>query len=112
MLGQSELTILVEAHLPSKIFQGITTEVTGEGGSAAPLSDAMVAEDRLGYEHMGITADWRTFGQYFATAGGEVTADPFSMPVFAFPLAAPFHTGATMKPVDIGGLARWRPYHL
>ncbi|MDB6106998.1 MAG: dihydroorotase, partial [Gammaproteobacteria bacterium] len=26
MLGQSEMTILVEPHLPSKIFQGITTE--------------------------------------------------------------------------------------
>src|SRR5205823_7543918 len=25
MLGQSELTILVNPHLPSKIFQGITT---------------------------------------------------------------------------------------
>ncbi|MEA2691546.1 MAG: N-acyl-D-amino-acid deacylase [Acidobacteriota bacterium] len=65
MLGQSELTILVEPHLPSKVFQGITTEVTGEGGSAAPLSDALAAEDRRGYEHMGITPDWRTFAQYF-----------------------------------------------
>src|SRR5262245_12527569 len=35
MLGQSELTILVEPSLPSKIFQGITTEVTGEGNSVA-----------------------------------------------------------------------------
>src|SRR5215831_6856917 len=33
MLGQSELTILVDPRLPSKIFQGITSEVTGEGGS-------------------------------------------------------------------------------
>src|SRR5215469_15046525 len=32
MLGQSELTILVDPRLPSKIFQGITTEITGEGG--------------------------------------------------------------------------------
>src|SRR5262252_9092618 len=39
MLGQSELTILVDPHLPSKIFQGITTEITGEGDSAAPLND-------------------------------------------------------------------------
>jgi dihydroorotase/N-acyl-D-amino-acid deacylase len=31
MLGQSELTILVDPRLPSKIFQGITTEITGEG---------------------------------------------------------------------------------
>jgi dihydroorotase/N-acyl-D-amino-acid deacylase len=65
MLGQSELTILVEPRLPSKIYQGITTEITGEGGSIAPLSDAIVAEDRLGYEHMGITADWRSLDDYF-----------------------------------------------
>ena len=42
MLGQSEITILVNPHLPSKIFQGITTEFTGEGGSAAPLNDAII----------------------------------------------------------------------
>ena len=47
MLGQSELTVLVEPHLPSKIFQGITTEITGEGGSAAPLNDAIVQADRV-----------------------------------------------------------------
>ena len=41
MLGQSELTILVNPHLPSKIFQGITTEITGEGNSIAPLNDAI-----------------------------------------------------------------------
>jgi dihydroorotase/N-acyl-D-amino-acid deacylase len=65
MLGQSELTILVEPRLPSKIFQGITTEITGEGGSIAPLSDTIVAEDKLGYEHMGIKPDWRTLDDYF-----------------------------------------------
>ena len=32
MLGQSKLSILVNPHLPSKIYQGITTEITGEGG--------------------------------------------------------------------------------
>jgi dihydroorotase/N-acyl-D-amino-acid deacylase len=65
MLGQSELTILVEPHLPSKIFQGITTEITGEGGSAAPLNDAIVQADRFGYQHLNIAPDWRTLGQYF-----------------------------------------------
>ncbi len=41
MLGQSELTMLVNPHLPSKIFQGITTEITGEGriGRAAERFD-------------------------------------------------------------------------
>jgi N-acyl-D-amino-acid deacylase len=66
MLGQSELTILVNPHLPSKIFQGITTEFTGEGGSAAPLNDAIIQADKLSYEHYKITPDWRTLQQYFA----------------------------------------------
>lgn len=66
MLGQSEFTILVNPHLPSKIFQGITTEITGEGGSIAPLNDAIIKADHVGYEHFQITPDWRTLGQYFA----------------------------------------------
>src|SRR5260370_41182165 len=66
MLGQSELTILVEPRVPSKIFQGITTEITGEGGSAAPLNDAIIQADHPGYEHYKITPDWRTFRQYFS----------------------------------------------
>src|ERR1700752_2568054 len=49
MLGQSEMTILVEPRLPSKIYQGITTEITGEGGSAAPLNDAIIKADQQGY---------------------------------------------------------------
>jgi N-acyl-D-amino-acid deacylase len=66
MLGQSETTILVDPRLPSKIYQGITTEITGEGGSAAPLSDAIISNDRPGYEHYKINPDWRTFRQYFS----------------------------------------------
>jgi dihydroorotase/N-acyl-D-amino-acid deacylase len=66
MLGQSELTILVDPRLPSKIFQGITTEITGEGASIAPLNDAIIQADHTGYEHYKITPDWRTFRQYFA----------------------------------------------
>jgi N-acyl-D-amino-acid deacylase len=66
MLGQSDLTILVDPHLPSKIFQGITTEFTGEGTSAAPLNDRIIQADRLSYEHYKIQPDWRTLGQYFA----------------------------------------------
>jgi dihydroorotase/N-acyl-D-amino-acid deacylase len=66
MLGQSETTILVDPRLPSKIYQGITTEITGEGGSAAPLNDTIIANDRPGYEHYKINPNWRTFRQYFA----------------------------------------------
>ena len=67
MLGQSELTILVNPHLPSKIYQGITTEVTGEGSSVAPLTDAMrVARPHDDYDHYHIKPDWSNFRQYFA----------------------------------------------
>jgi N-acyl-D-amino-acid deacylase len=66
MLGQSETTILVNPHLPSKIYQGITTEVTGEGGSIAPLNDFVLKADHVSWEHYGIQPSWRTFREYFA----------------------------------------------
>ncbi|HEX4285685.1 MAG TPA: D-aminoacylase [Terracidiphilus sp.] len=66
MLGQSEMTMLVDPRLPSKIYQGITTEITGEGNSAAPLNAAMLAADSASYEHLGIKPDWTTLRQYFA----------------------------------------------
>jgi N-acyl-D-amino-acid deacylase len=66
MLGQSELTILVDPRLPSKIYQGITTEITGEGESVAPLNDAMVHADQEQYDHYRLQANWRTFRDYFS----------------------------------------------
>jgi dihydroorotase/N-acyl-D-amino-acid deacylase len=66
MLGQSEWTMLVNPHLPSKIYQGITTEITGEGVSIAPVNDAILKADHVLYEHYRIRPDWRTFGDYFA----------------------------------------------
>jgi N-acyl-D-amino-acid deacylase len=71
MLGQSEVTILVNPHLPSKIYQGITTEITGEGGSVAPLDDALIQADRVTWEHYGIRPDWHTFREYFARLGRQ-----------------------------------------
>ena len=66
MLGQSETTILADAHVPSKIFQGITTEITGEGDTVAPQNDPTLAEMNTECQHYGITCDWRTFTEYFA----------------------------------------------
>lgn len=66
MLGQSELTILVDPRLPSKIYQGITTEITGEGESAAPLNEAIRRTDHDLLDLLHIQADWETFRQYFA----------------------------------------------
>jgi N-acyl-D-amino-acid deacylase len=66
MLGQSEFTILVDPRLPSKIYQGITTEITGEGSSAAPMTGAARTEAAQTLEHYGLKADWQTMGEYFA----------------------------------------------
>ena len=44
MLGQSEFNVLVDNRAASKIMQGITTEITGEGASIAPLNDRMIAD--------------------------------------------------------------------
>src|SRR6185295_13894188 len=41
MLGQSEYNVLVDSRAASKIYQGVTTEVTGEGTSIAPVNDRM-----------------------------------------------------------------------
>jgi dihydroorotase/N-acyl-D-amino-acid deacylase len=65
MLGQSEFAVLVDGRAASKITQGITTEVTGEGGSIAPVSDAMRANRAPSYQHFGVEQDFRTLGDYF-----------------------------------------------
>ena len=65
MLGQSELAMLVDPRLPSKITQGITTEITGEGDSVAPVNEAMLKADAGEYAHLRITPDWRTLREYF-----------------------------------------------
>ena len=66
MLGQSEMTMLVDPHLPSKIYQGITTEITGEGGSVAPLNDAILNADHAGLRALQHHARLAHLRQYFA----------------------------------------------
>ena len=68
MLGQSELTILVDPRLPSKIYQGITTEITGEGNSVAPVNDAMLAADHAEYEHLPHHAGLANVARVFCAA--------------------------------------------
>src|SRR5215813_12252667 len=65
MLGQSELNLLIDPRAESKISQGITTEVTGEGGSAAPMNDYILKEAEPFLKHFKLTVDWRTLGEYF-----------------------------------------------
>ena len=66
MLGQSEFNVLVDPRAASKITQGITTEITGEGTSIAPLNDALVKSAQAQYDRFKVTLDFRTLDQYFA----------------------------------------------
>src|SRR5262249_31496637 len=74
LLGQSEYNVLVDKRAASKITQGITTEVTGEGSSIAPLNDAMLADGKDVYTRYGYTPDFRTLDGYFKTLERRGTA--------------------------------------
>jgi len=65
LLGQSEFNVLVDGRAASKVLQGVTTEVTGEGSSIAPLNERMVKDGLANATYFGITQDWRTLADYF-----------------------------------------------
>ncbi|MBI3492215.1 MAG: D-aminoacylase, partial [Acidobacteria bacterium] len=65
LLGQSEFNVLVDGRAASKILQGVTTEVTGEGSSIAPVNDRLIQEAAANATHFRIAQDWRTLGDYF-----------------------------------------------
>jgi N-acyl-D-amino-acid deacylase len=65
MLGQSEDFILVDGRAASKIMQGVTTEITGEGKSIAPVNPRMIAAARASWDHYGIVQDFTTLAGYF-----------------------------------------------
>ena len=74
LLGQSEYNVLVDSRAASKITQGITTEVTGEGDSIAPLDSAALHEGRDTWKKYGVFPDWTTLDGYFRTLERRGTA--------------------------------------
>jgi len=66
MLGQSETYVLIDPRAMSKIMQGVTTEITGEGESAAPLNDALIREQNDFLKKYNLKVDWHTLGEYFS----------------------------------------------
>jgi N-acyl-D-amino-acid deacylase len=64
MLGQSELSLLIDNRSISKLTQGITTEITGEGGSIAPQNEKTLAPLKPMLDHYKLTVDWSTLDQY------------------------------------------------
>jgi len=74
MMGQSEINVLIDNRVLSKVTQGITTEVTGEGGSVAPLTDRLVADDSDAMKKWHYREDWRDLNGYFAQLEREGSA--------------------------------------
>ncbi|HEY6047160.1 MAG TPA: hypothetical protein VIU65_11195, partial [Pyrinomonadaceae bacterium] len=65
MLGQSEQYVLIDPRAMSKVMMGVTTEITGEGESVAPLNDRILKEQEDFNRKYNLTIDWRTFDGYF-----------------------------------------------
>jgi len=65
MLGQSEFPLLIDNRAINKLSQGITTEITGEGGSAAPQNAITIKAAMPGLEPYHLTIDWTDLAGYF-----------------------------------------------
>jgi dihydroorotase/N-acyl-D-amino-acid deacylase len=63
--GQSEFNLLIDNRVASKITQGVTTEITGEGSSIAPVNDRMKKDNEEVARKYGVTQDWSTLDEYF-----------------------------------------------
>jgi len=68
--GQSEFNLLVDNRAASKITQGVTTEITGEGSSIAPLNDRLKKQPDFdaseeSAKKYGVTLDWSSLQEYF-----------------------------------------------
>ena len=66
MLGQSETYLLIDPRAMSKVMMGVTTEVTGEGESIAPVNERLIKEQEDFNRRYKLTVDWRTLGEYFS----------------------------------------------
>ena len=63
--GQSEFNVLVDNRAASKITQGVTTEITGEGSSIAPVNDRTRKDQEDSAKKYGVTLDWYSLADYF-----------------------------------------------
>ncbi|HEV2304213.1 MAG TPA: D-aminoacylase [Candidatus Acidoferrales bacterium] len=65
MLGQSETSLLIDKRSLSKLSQGITSEITGEGGSIAPQDERTIAPMKPFLDQYHLTVDWTDLDGYF-----------------------------------------------
>jgi N-acyl-D-amino-acid deacylase len=80
LLGQSELYALIDNRVESKIRQGITTEITGEGRSVAPVSEAALSQMTPFLERFHLKIDWkdlRGYGRRLESSGSAINLGTF-----------------------------------
>lgn len=77
MLGQSEMALLIDNRSLSKLSQGITTEITGEGQSIAPQDALTTATLQPELDHYGLKIDWTDLAGYFQRL--EKTRTPLNL---------------------------------
>lgn len=65
LLGQSETYVLIDPRANSKVMMGVTTEITGEGESIAPINERQIKEQEDFLRRFNLTIDWRTLDEYF-----------------------------------------------
>ena len=65
MLCQSETYLLIDPRAMSKVMMGVTTEITGEGESIAPINERQIKEQQDFLQRFNLTVDWTTLDQYF-----------------------------------------------
>lgn len=74
MLGHSEFRLLADGRAISKIYQGVTSEITGEVTSVVPASERPRAQREREYAPWGITYTWDDLDGYFAELERRGTA--------------------------------------
>lgn len=65
MLGQSEMALLIDNRSLSKLSQGITTEITGEGQSIAPQNTLTISPLQPELDRYHLKVNWATLAEYF-----------------------------------------------
>jgi N-acyl-D-amino-acid deacylase len=77
MLGQSEYSLIIDNRSLSKLSQGITTEITGEGASIAPQNALTLAQLQPQLDQYHLKVDWSTLTDYFERL--EKTGTPLNI---------------------------------
>ena len=78
LLGNSQAAVLIDPRLEGKVRQGVTTEVTGEGSSPAPIDERMALEMERTKPEGWPAVDWRSLADFMRVVEKKGTAVNFA----------------------------------